>query len=73
MALAEQHLTERYALYQGDCVEVMRSLPDASIGLSLYSPPFGGLYHYSSDERDLSKTTTASWSASWRASRSRGA
>ena len=32
----------------------MRSLPDASVHLSIYSPPFGGLYHYSSSERDLS-------------------
>jgi len=32
----------------------MRALPEASIHLSLYSPPFAGLYQYSSDERDLS-------------------
>lgn len=50
----EQEITDRYALYNGDCTEAMSSLPDRSIHLSLYSPPFGGLYHYSSDERDLS-------------------
>lgn len=33
---------------------VMPSLPEASVDLSIYSPPFGGLYQYSSDERDLS-------------------
>lgn len=55
MAVAAQRLTDRYALYNGDCVEVMQNvLRDASIPLSLYSPPFGGLYHYSSDDRDLS-------------------
>lgn len=54
MAVAAQTLTPEYALYNGDCVEVMASLPDASIHLSVYSPPFGGLYQYSSDERDLS-------------------
>lgn len=54
MAVATQCVTDRYALYQGDCIEVMRSLPSESIHLSVYSPPFGGLYHYSSDERDLS-------------------
>lgn len=32
----------------------MPTLPDASIHLSIYSPPFGGLYHYSSSDRDLS-------------------
>jgi len=47
-------ITDRFALYHGDCVEVMQSLPAASIALSIYSPPFGGLYHYSSDDRDLS-------------------
>lgn len=54
MAVANQVVAENYALYNGDCVEVMRALPDASIHLSVYSPPFGGLYTYSSDERDLS-------------------
>ena len=56
MAVREQSITDSYALYNGDCVEVMRSIPDESIALSIYSPPFGGLYHYSSDERDLSNT-----------------
>jgi DNA modification methylase len=32
----------------------MKSLPPEKIHLSLYSPPFGGLYAYSSNERDLS-------------------
>ncbi|MFA5423955.1 MAG: DNA methyltransferase [Phycisphaerae bacterium] len=50
----EQVITENYALYNGDCVDVMSDLPDESIHLSVYSPPFGGLYHYSSSERDLS-------------------
>jgi DNA modification methylase len=56
MAIAEQEVTERYAIYQGDCCEVMAGLPSASIHLSVYSPPFGGLYHYSSSERDLSNS-----------------
>lgn len=54
MAVLDQRLTDRYAIYNGDCSEVMADLPDKSIHLSMYSPPFGGLYHYSSDERDLS-------------------
>ena len=54
MATITQHITDRYALYQGDCVEVMQSLPSNTIHLSVYSPPFGGLYNYSSSERDLS-------------------
>jgi DNA modification methylase len=54
VAIIDQNITDRYALYNGDCVEVMRDLPNASIHLSVYSPPFAGLYHYSSDERDIS-------------------
>ena len=50
----DQIITDTYAIYNGDCVDVMRGLPDKSVHLSVYSPPFGGLYHYSSDERDLS-------------------
>jgi DNA modification methylase len=54
MAITEQVIKDRYAIYLGDCLEVMPSLPDESIHLSIYSPPFAGLYHYSSSERDLS-------------------
>lgn len=54
MAVIDQHVTDRYAAYNADCVEVLAGLPDRSIHLSIYSPPFAGLYQYSSDERDLS-------------------
>lgn len=54
MAVQEQVITDRYALYLGDCMETMPSLPTGSIHLSIYSPPFAGLYNYSSSERDLS-------------------
>jgi hypothetical protein len=54
MAIADQTITDQYALYLGDCMEAMSALPAESVGLSVYSPPFCGLYHYSSDERDLS-------------------
>jgi len=56
MAVGEQTITDTYALYQGDCIEVMASLPPVCLGLSVYSPPFGGLYHYSSSDRDLSNS-----------------
>lgn len=54
MAVLDQQITDRYAVYNGDCLEVMPDLPDGSVHLSVYSPPFAGLYHYSSSERDLS-------------------
>jgi hypothetical protein len=56
MAVMESVVTDRYALYCGDCVEVMGRLPDGSAHLALYSPPFAGLYQYSSDPRDLSNS-----------------
>lgn len=54
MAVSDQVVNDQYAIYNGDCVEVMESLPDSSLHLSVYSPPFAGLYNYSSDERDMS-------------------
>src|SRR5207253_5613985 len=56
MAVKHQEIAQHYALYCGDCCEVMPTLPDGSVHLSLYSPPFGGLYHYSSSARDLSNS-----------------
>lgn len=52
----DQNLTDRWAIYNGDCMEVMPDFPDGSIHLSVYSPPFAGLYHYTSSERDLSNS-----------------
>lgn len=49
-----QEIKDHYAIYNSDCIEVMSSMKPESIHLSVYSPPFGGLYHYSSNERDLS-------------------
>ncbi len=54
MALKDQMVTDRFALFNGDCLDVMAGMREASVGLSIYSPPFGGLYHYSSNDRDLS-------------------
>lgn len=54
MAVTAQEITDRYALYCGDCMEVMPTLPARKVHFSIYSPPFAGLYHYSSSERDLS-------------------
>jgi hypothetical protein len=48
-----QYVTDRFAIYNADCVEVMRGLPDNSIHFSIYSPPFASLYTYSNSERDM--------------------
>lgn len=49
-----QIVTEKYAIYNSDCMEVVSTLEDKSIDLSIYSPPFAGLYNYSSSEKDFS-------------------
>lgn len=49
-----QVITDRYAIYNDDCMNVIKQLDDKSIDLSVYSPPFAGLYNYSSDPRDMS-------------------
>jgi len=49
-------ISDKFALYLGDCCEIMPQLKDNSVHLSIYSPPFAGLYHYSSSERDLSNS-----------------
>lgn len=53
MAVVHQVVTDQYALYQGDCCEVLPTLPDESVGFSIFSPPFNDLYSYSDDERDM--------------------
>ena len=54
MAIKDQTINDKYAIYNGDFIEVMADIPDNRIHLSVYSPPFGGLYHYSSNDKDLS-------------------
>jgi hypothetical protein len=49
-----QLITDRYAIYNADSMDLLNSIPADSIHATCYSPPFGGLYHYSSDDRDLS-------------------
>lgn len=56
MAITDQVITDEYALYHGDAMEVLPQLPDKSVHLSIYSPPFAGLFLYSSSERDLSNS-----------------
>lgn len=52
-AVIDSAITDDYALYQGDCVPVIRGLPDASVHFSIFSPPFSGLYIYSDSEADM--------------------
>lgn len=42
-----------WEMRQGDCVELVRGMPDNSVGFSVYSPPFASLYTYSDSDRDM--------------------
>lgn len=54
MKIKKQLITDEYAIYCGDCMDVVAQMPDNSVDLSVYSPPFAGLYNYSSSEKDFS-------------------
>lgn len=54
MTTKDQLHEESYSIYNSDCMEVLPSIPEKSIDLSIYSPPFAGLYNYSSSDRDFS-------------------
>ncbi len=49
----DQVIEPDFALYNGDCVEITRGLPDNSIHYSIFSPPFASLYTYSNSDRDM--------------------
>jgi len=53
MNCLDQTIGENFALYNGDCVEVTKGLPDRSVGYSIFSPPFASLYTYSNSPRDM--------------------
>jgi len=48
-----QVITDRWAMYHGDCIEVLKGIPENSIHYSIFSPPFASLYTYSNSERDM--------------------
>jgi len=54
----DQLITPFYALYNGDSAEVMTALPDNSVDLSIFSPPFLSLYTYSPTPRDVGNSRT---------------
>lgn len=58
MDVIDQEITDRYAIYNGDSCQILPKLTAESVHLSIYSPPFCGLYNYSSSDRDLSNCRT---------------
>lgn len=51
--IRNKFITEDFALYHGDCVEVTPNIPDESVDLSIFSPPFAELYTYSDEIADM--------------------
>ena len=49
---------ERHIVYNADCVEVARQMPESSVDFIVYSPPFSSLYTYSNDERDMGNASS---------------
>lgn len=52
-----QKITDNYSIYHGDSIEVIKGVPDNSIGFSIFSPPFQSLFTYSNTERDMGNCT----------------
>ena len=61
MNVLDQYITDDVAWYNGDSAEVLQGLPDNSVHLSVYSPPFSSLYVYSPSERDLGNSNEQSF------------
>lgn len=53
MEVRNQYLSDNAAIYHGDCVELITTLPDESVGFSIFSPPFAELYTYSDELADM--------------------
>lgn len=53
MEIKNQYISDKCAVYQGDCVELIQNIPNESVGFSIFSPPFAELYTYSDELADM--------------------
>jgi len=51
-------ITDRYAVYQGDSCEILPQLPDRSVDMSCYSPPFFDVFAYTGYDNDLANSVS---------------
>lgn len=58
MNVIDQTITDRFAIYNADCIDVLRGMPDSSVHYSIFSPPFASLYTYSASPRDMGNCST---------------
>ena len=54
VAVIEQAEGEGWKIWNADCVDVTRGLPDNKLHYTVFSPPFESLYTFSDDPRDMS-------------------
>jgi hypothetical protein len=52
MVINQEH-GKTWAMYNGDCCQVVKDIPSDSVGLTVFSPPFSSLYIYSDSEADM--------------------
>ena len=58
--ILDSYQGDDYFLYNGDTVEIITQIPDESVHLEVYSPPFSSLYTYSNSDRDLGNSKSYS-------------
>ena len=49
----QEEVGNNFKIQLGDCVQLIKNIPDESIGLSIFSPPFSELYVYSDELEDM--------------------
>ena len=54
----DQASGENWTLYNADCVEIIGALPENSLHLSIFSPPYAALYCYSNSDRDMGNSSS---------------
>jgi DNA modification methylase len=52
-----QEQSDNFALFNSDCIEMLRGLPENSVHYGIWSPPFASLYTFSDDPRDVSNNS----------------
>jgi len=58
MKVINQKISDRYALYHADCIDIAYALPNESVHYSIFSPPFSSLFTYSNSDRDMGNSKT---------------
>lgn len=56
--MEKQTITDKYSLYNADCIELMQQMPGQCVDMSIFSPPYLSLYTYSAESRDLGNSRT---------------